>query len=272
MLTAPFHGTCKRVMKTSNLLRIGVLYRIEPLLTLSKLNNSDMTLHNLEKFGEEIIRQFELQLGLVAKGCTSCNVGVWAHASNDSMGQNNMPMPTYFIVNIEYLTDNNCKENDIAVSLLNLHEKEIQVENSTGETVTFETFLEIRSIEQALRSSSQVSANTNLGSCFVDSYIDLTKTKLCQTITLTNADNIEIVNKMKTESGIYNVNALFGVVNYNGSTSFETSKTVTVCLDTYEAIFSDRNVNMHSNTVRLQLVGVHTQIAVFVMLSSISIT
>ena len=100
----------------------------------------------------------------------------------------------------------------------------------------------------------------------------MTKTKLCPTVTLTNADYIEIVNKTKTESEINKVNALFGVVNYNGSSSLETTKAVTICLDTYVAIFSASNVNMHSNTVRLQLMRVHTLIAVFVMLSSISIT
>ena len=150
-------------MKTSNLLRISVLYRIKPLLTLSKLNISDMTLHNLETIGGEIIRQFELKLGLVAKGCTSCTV--WAHASNDSVGYTNMPMPAYFIVNIEYLTDNNCKENVIAGSLLNLHEEEMQVEDRTGETVTFETSLETQSTEQALRSTIQVSGSITSVSC-----------------------------------------------------------------------------------------------------------
>ena len=255
-------------MKTSNLLRIRVLYRIKP-LTLSELNISGMTLQNLETICEEIIRQFELKLGLVAKGCTSCNIGVWAHASNDSVGYTNMPMPAYFIFNIEYLTDNNCKENVIAASLLNLHEEEIQVEDPTGETVTFETSLETQSTEQAFRSTIKVSGRNKSVSCFVDSYIDLTKTKLCPTITLTNADYMEIVNKTKTESEINKVNALFGVVNYNGSTSLGTTKTV--CLDTYEAIFSARNVNMHSNTVRLQLIGVHTLIAVFVTFSFISI-
>ena len=261
-------------MKTSNLLRIRVLYRIKPLLTLSKLNISGMTLQNLETICEEIIRQFELKLGLVAKSCTSCNIGVWAHASNDSVGYTNMPMPAYFIFNIEYLTDNNCKENVIAESLLNLHEEEIQVEDPTGETVTFETSLETQSTEQAFRSTIKVTGRITSVSCFVDSYIDLTKTNLCPTITLTNADYIEIVNKTKTESEINKVNALFGIVNYNGSTSLGTTKTVTICLDTYEAIFSARNVNMHSNTVRLQLIGVHTHtlMAVFVMLSSISIT
>ena len=258
-------------MKTSNLLRIGVLYRIKPLLTLSKLNILDMALHNLEKIGGEIIRQFELKLGLDTKGCTSCNIGVWAHASNDSVGYTNMPMPAYFIVNIEYLTDNNCKENVIAASLLNLHEEEIQVEDPTGETVTFETILETQSTEQAFRSTFKVSGRIGLVSCFVDSYIDLTKTKLCPTITLTKTDYIEIVYKTKTESEINKVNELFGVVNYNGSTSLGTTKTVTICLDTYDAIFSARNVNMHSNTVRLQLVWVHTLIAVLVTLSSISI-
>ena len=246
-----------------------MLYRIKPLLTLSKLNISDMTLN---KIGGEIMRQFELKLGLVAKGCTSCNVRVWAHASNDSVGYTNMPMPAYFIVNIEYLTDNNCKENVIAASLLNLHEEEIQVEDPTGETVTFETSVETQSTEQVLRSTIEVSGRIGSVSCLVDSFIDLTKTKLCPTITLTNADYLEIVNKTKTELEINKVNALFGVVNYNGSTSLETTKTVTICLDTYEAIFSARNVNMHSNTVRLQLMRVHTLIAVFVMLSSISIT
>ena len=231
-----------------------------------------MTLHNLETIGGEIIRQFELKLGLVAKGCTSCNNGVWAHASNDSVGYTNMPMTAYFIVNIEYLTDNNCKENVIAGSQLNLHEKEMQVEDRTGETVTFETSLETQSTEQSLRSTIQVSGSITSVSCLVDSYIDLTNTKLCPTVTLTNADYIEIVNKAKTESEINKVNAAFGVVNYNGSSSLETTKTVTICLDTYEAIFSASNVNMHSNTVKLQLMWVHTLIAVFVMLSSISIT
>ena len=271
MLSAPLHGTCKRVMKISHSLRIGVLYRIEPLLTLSKVNVSDMTLVNIEHFGDEIIRQFELKLGLVDKGCTSCNVRVWAHASNDSVDYNKMSMPAYFIINIEYLTDNNCKENVIAASLLNLHEEAIQVKNPSGETVTLETSLETRSFEQAVRSTIALSGKITSVSCFVDSYIDLTKTKLCPTITLTNEDYMEIMNKTKTESVIKKVYALFGVEKYDGSTSLAVTNAVTVCLDTYEAIFAASAVKMHDNSVRLQLIDVYTLIAVFVTLLSISI-
>ena len=176
MLSAPFHGTCKRVMEATSSLRMGVLYRIEPMWEWSNLQQSDMALVSLKKLGYGMIKQFERELGLGARDCTRCEA--WVDAAEYSVGFQNLSMPEYFIVHIEYMTNKFCGENTIASALLNIRGTKMQVENSHGLTITISAELETRPIEQVLNSTIAIFDAIVPMACFDVFYIDLTQTKL----------------------------------------------------------------------------------------------
>ena len=266
MLKAPFYGTCERAVEKTVGLQIKMLYRIEPLWETSSLKLSDRENLDIITFGEKVIKEFERNLGLASKGCVSCSPSIWAstEVSEASASNQNLTLPAYYVVHKTYVTNRNCGEDVISEGLHTIIGTEMQVTMSKGVSVKFSTSLDRQSLDNMFMTTSFTFSKIDQ-SCTRTAIINLSQSKLCPMITLTDEDYVKLMDIASVRK---QVNELFGIDKSEAFTPDQVIKNVTVCLEDYRAMFMENAAN---TAVQLQLVGIYMYAAtvVFILLSSI---
>ena len=211
---------------------LKVTYRLDPLWTKSTFILDAATDDNNEKVGKAIYLEFQRWFGLLDAKCRACAHSVEISNEVQFVESTNQTTPHYFKFESLFHTDENCAADFITKRLLLSQLREMTVKIRSSQIITFALRLDKREELRHIFYKTGSCASKLL-------YIDVSKMKLCPSITLDNDDYSTVFNLSATILQRERVNALFGFKEIGSVFSANRIAGTNVCFDDYQTLLSD---------------------------------